>query len=62
MHLPRNPPKIESILSNEQKSKDILSEEIKEYAKEFNKKYLHWSEVRLRDTGSFDPDIVVRPA
>jgi len=58
MHLPRNPPKIESILSNEQKSKDVLSEEIKEYAKEFNKKYLHWSEVRLRDTGSFDPDIV----
>ena len=58
MHLPRNPPEIESILSNGQKSKDILSEEIKGYAKEFNKKYLHWSEVRLRDTGPFDPDTV----
>lgn len=58
MHLPRNPPKIESILSDEQISKDILSEEIKGYAKEFNKKYLHWSEVRHRDTGQFDPDTV----
>ncbi len=58
MHLPRNPPKIDLILSDEQKSKAILSEEIKEYAKDFNKRYLHWSEVRMRDTGPFDPDTV----
>ena len=58
MHLPRDPPKIESILSDVQISKDILSEEIKGYAKEFNKKYLHWSEVRHMDTGQFDPNTV----
>jgi len=58
MHLPRNPPRIDVILSDEQRSKTALSEEIKGYAKDFNKKYLHWSEVRLRDTGPFDPDTV----
>ena len=58
MHLPRNPPRIEAILSDEQKSKAVLSEEIKEFAKDFNKRYLHWSEVRMRDTGPFDPDTV----
>ena len=44
MHFPRNPPKIDIILSDEQKSKAVLSEAIKEFAKDFNKKYLHWSE------------------
>ena len=58
MHLPRNPPDIDSILSDGQKSKDVLSEEIKGYAKDFNRKYLHWSEVRFRETGPFDPDTV----
>ena len=58
MHLPRNPPRIEAILLDEQKSKAVLSEEIKEFAKDFNKRYLHWSEVRMRDTGPFDPDTV----
>ncbi len=58
MLLPRNPPKIRAILSDEQKAKELLSEEIKGYANDFNKKYLHWSEVRLRDTGHFDPDTV----
>ncbi len=58
MLLLRNPPKIRAILSDEQKAKELLSEEIKGYANDFNKKYLHWSEVRLRDTGHFDPDTV----
>ena len=58
MHLPRNPPDIDSIISDGQKSKDVLSEEIKGYAKDFNRKYLHWSEVRFRETGPFDPDTV----
>ena len=58
MHLPRDPPRIESILSDERISKDILSEEIEGYAQDFNKRYLHWSEVRYRDTGHFDPDTV----
>ena len=58
MHLPRNPPRIESILSDEKRSKDMLSEGVGEYAKKFNEKYLHWSEVRMRDTGPFDPDTV----
>jgi Fic family protein len=43
---------------DEQKSKAVLSEEIKEFAKDFNKRYLHWSEVRMRDTGPFDSDTV----
>jgi hypothetical protein len=58
MHLPRNPPRMDVILSDEQKTKAVLSEDIEEYAKDFNRKYLHWSEVRLRDTGAFDPDAV----
>ena len=58
MHLPRNPPVFGDILSDEQKSKEILSEGIKKYAKEFNKRYFHWSEVRMRDTGEYDPDTV----
>ena len=58
MHLPRNPPDIDSILSDGQKSKDVLSEEIKGYAKDFNRKYLHWSEVRFREPGPFDTDTV----
>lgn len=58
MHLPRNPPDIDSILSDEQRSKEVLSEEIREYAREFNSRYLHWSEVRFRETGPFDPDTV----
>lgn len=58
MHLPRNPPRIDIILSDEEKSRAVLSEGIKGYAKDFNEKYLHWSEVRLRDTGPFDPDAV----
>lgn len=56
--MPRNPPNISNILSSEDQSKAILSEDIKEYARDFNKKYLHWSEVRMRDTGSFHPDTV----
>ena len=58
MHLPRDPPKTEAVLSDEQKMKDVLSEEAGKYAVEYNEKYLHWSEVRLRDTGRFDPDTV----
>lgn len=58
MHLPRNPPRIDTILSDDQDSKAILSEEVGRYAKDFNGSYLHWSEVRLRDTGTFDPNVV----
>lgn len=58
MHLPRNPPQIDHILSDERESRAVLSEGIKEYAKDFNRRYLHWSEVRRRDTGPFDPDAV----
>lgn len=58
MHLPRNPPLMDVILSDDQRSKEVLSEDIREYARDFNGRYLHWSEVRLRDTGPFDPDTV----
>ena len=58
MRLPGNPPVFDTILSDGQKSKMVLSEGIKEYAKDFNNRHLHWSEVRLRDTGDFDPDAV----
>ncbi len=58
MRIPRNPPDIDSMMSDGQMSKDILSEGIRGYAKDFNDRYLHWSEVRNRDTGDFDPDVV----
>jgi Fic family protein len=58
MRIPRNPPDIDSMMSDGQRSKDILSDEVREYAKDFNDRYLHWSEVRNRDTGRFDPDVV----
>ncbi len=58
MRIPRNPPDIDTILSDGKRMKDVLSNDVKDYAKEFNRRHLHWSEVRLRDTGSFDPDTV----
>ena len=58
MHLPRNPPRIEEMISDNQLNREILSDDIAKYAKDFNEKYLHWSEVRLRGTGTFNPDVV----
>lgn len=58
MHVPRNPPEIEAFLHDEQMSKEVLSEGVREYAKKYNTKYLHWSEVRMRDTGTYHPDAV----
>lgn len=58
MHLPRNPPVLETILSDEKRSKMILSDDIGKIAREYNERYLHWSEVRLRKTEGFDADTV----
>lgn len=58
MRLPRNPPDIESMLSEGPRSQEFLSEEVGRYAEGFNRRYLHWSEVCLRDTGPFDSDVV----
>lgn len=58
MRIPRNPPDIGTILSDVDRSKEVISEEASRYAKDFNRQYLHWSEVRMRDTGSLEPDIV----
>ncbi len=58
MHVPRNPPKVDEILSDERNHKVILSDKLGEYVKDFNNKYLHWSEVRMRDTDAIDPDHV----
>ena len=58
MHVPRNPPDTEHLLKDDRYSAIILSEEVGRYARDFNGRYLHWSEVRRRDTGSIDPDIV----
>ena len=56
--MPRNPPDTEHLLRDDRYSGIILSEEVGRYARDFNGLYLHWSEVRRRDTGSIDPDIV----
>ena len=58
MHVPRNPPDTERILSDARYAGTILSEAVSRYARDFNERYLHWSEVRRRDTGDIDPDIV----
>ena len=58
MHVPRNPPDTERILADPKNAGIILSEDVGRYAKDFNERYLHWSEVRHRDTGNIDPDIV----
>lgn len=58
MALPRDPPRIDEIMRDDQKSKDVVSEGIGRYATGFNNRCLHWSEVRMRDTGPYDPDIV----
>ena len=58
MHVPRNPPDTERILSDTRYAGTILSEAVSRYARDFNERYLHWSEVRRRDTGDIDPDIV----
>ncbi len=49
MRLPRNPPDIGSIPSEGLRSQEFLSEEVGRYAEGFNRRHLHWSEVRLRD-------------
>lgn len=53
-----NPPNIPILLKEERNHKDILSFEVGDYADRFNRQYLHWSEVRYRDTGDFEPDII----
>ncbi len=58
MHLPANPPNVFRMFKDGQSATAILSKDVGEYAKEFNRRYLHWSEVRMRDTGPFDPDII----
>ena len=58
MHLPKNPPDIFAMFKDESRTEATLSEGVGEYAREFNRKYLHWSEVRMRDTGPYDPDMV----
>ena len=58
MRMPRNPPDIDRILKDGGNMGPILSEDAGRFAKAFNDRYLHWSEVRLRDTGDIDPDIV----
>ena len=58
MHIPRDPPDTDSVLNDRKELEDFRSREIKRYAREFNRRYLHWSEVRLRDTGRFRPDTV----
>lgn len=58
MHIPRNPPDTDRILSDDSTFDAILSPEAGRLAKEYNRRYLHWSEVRNRDTGSLEPDIV----
>ena len=58
MKRPMNPPNIPILLKEERNHKDILSFEVGDYADRFNRQYLHWSEVRYRDTGDFEPDII----
>lgn len=58
MRLPNNPPVVKDILTHMDDINDIFSEDLDKYAKDFNKRYLHWSEVRYRDTGPFEPDVV----
>lgn len=58
MRLPNNPPVVKDILTHMDDINDIFSEDLDGYAKDFNKRYLHWSEVRYRDTGPFEPDVV----
>lgn len=58
MQIPRNPPIVKDILTNRDNFNDIFSEDVDKYARAFNKKYLHWSEVRYRDTGSFEQDVI----
>lgn len=58
MHVPRNPPDLDVLFSNEEDLRHIFSADVKRYAVDFNRKYLHWSEVRFRDTGSLKSDHV----
>jgi Fic family protein len=53
MKTPRNPPTVPPIKCLEKDWETGLV-----LASEFNKKYLHWSEVRNRDTGGIDPDAI----
>jgi len=58
MKPPRNPPSISLILTDPRNSSCILSPATGRIAENFNKRYLHWTEVKFRDTSDIDPDIV----
>jgi Fic family protein len=60
MKKPQSPPDCRSIISatGNNIEKFISDEELMRAVKKYNEKYLHWDEVRRRDTDGTDPEII----
>jgi len=59
MKMPNVPPTLNEILQDGRLSlNDMAAEENIRLALDFNSKYLHWDEVRRKDTGSTDPKTI----
>jgi len=59
MKMPKTPPTLKEAFYNNQLSlKDVATEQNMQLALTFNSKYLHWDEVRRKDTGNTDPKII----
>jgi len=59
MKMPKTPPTLDEVFHNNMLGiKDVATEENMQLALTFNSKYLHWDEVRRRDTNNADPKII----
>jgi len=59
MKMPKVPPTLNEVLQDERLSlKDMATEENMRLAVDLNSKYLHWDDVRRRDTGDTDPKVI----
>ena len=58
MKMPCIPPDVKDALSSKNGKLSLLSDEVIGYVQKFNEEYLHWEDVRYRDTGTIDPQLI----
>ena len=58
MKMPCIPPDVKDTLSSKNGKLSLSSDEVIGYAQKFNEEYLHWDDVRYRDTGKINPQLI----
>ncbi len=58
MKMPCILPDIKDALSSKNSKLSLLSDEVIGYTQKFNGEYLHWDDIRYRDTGKIDPQLI----